>query len=89
MGTEPACQCRRHKRLGLGRSAGRRNGNLLQYARLENPMDRGAWWATGNGTEESDTTEATACTQEKTGEPMALLPTLQRNNGHPSESTVL
>ena len=22
-----------------------RNGNLLQYSCLENPMDRGAWWA--------------------------------------------
>ena len=52
---------------GLGRSPGGGNGNPLQYARLENPMDRGAWWATGNGTEESDTTEVTECTQEKTG----------------------
>ena len=24
----------------------RRNGNPLQYSCLENPMDRGAWWAT-------------------------------------------
>jgi len=30
---------------GLGRSAGEGNGNLLQYACLENPMDRGAWQA--------------------------------------------
>ena len=30
---------------GLGRS-GEGNGNLLQYSCLENPMDRGAWWAT-------------------------------------------
>ena len=22
------------------------NGNPLQYSSLENPMDRGAWWAT-------------------------------------------
>ena len=28
---------------GLERSAGVQNGNLLQYACLENPMDRGAW----------------------------------------------
>ena len=27
---------------GLGRSPGGRNGNLLQYSCLENPMDRGA-----------------------------------------------
>ena len=25
------------------------NGNLLQYSCLENPMDRGAWWATVYG----------------------------------------
>ena len=31
---------------GLGRSPGERNGNPLQYACLENPMDRGAWRAT-------------------------------------------
>ena len=30
----------------LGRSPGGGNGNLLQYSCLENPMDRGAWWAT-------------------------------------------
>ena len=28
---------------GLGRSLGEGNGNPLQYYRLENPMDRGAW----------------------------------------------
>ena len=32
--------------LGLGRSPRKGNGNLLQYSCLENPMDRGAWWAT-------------------------------------------
>ena len=31
---------------GSGRSPGRRNGNLLQYYSLENPMDRGPWPAT-------------------------------------------
>ena len=30
----------------LGRSLGEGNGNPLQYSCLENPMDRGAWWAT-------------------------------------------
>ena len=30
---------------GLGRSPGEGNGNPLQYSYLENPMDRGAWWA--------------------------------------------
>ena len=28
---------------GLGRSPEEVNGNSLQYAHLENPMDRGAW----------------------------------------------
>ena len=31
---------------GLGRPPKGENGNLLQYSCLENPMDRGAWWAT-------------------------------------------
>ena len=31
---------------GLGRSLGEGNGNPLQYSCLENPMDRGACWAT-------------------------------------------
>ena len=45
---EPAHQCRRPMCLipGLGRSPGGGNGNPLQYSCLENPMDRGAWWAT-------------------------------------------
>ena len=30
---------------GLGRSLGEGHGNLFQHFRLENPMDRGAWWA--------------------------------------------
>ena len=29
----------------LGKSPGEGNGNQLQYSCLENPMDRGAWWA--------------------------------------------
>ena len=28
------------------RSPGEGHGNPLQYSCLENPMDRGAWWAT-------------------------------------------
>ena len=38
---------------GLGRSPGRGRGNPLQYSRLENPMGRGAWWATVHGVTES------------------------------------
>ena len=45
--------------LGSGISPGEGNGNPLQDSCLENPMDRGAWWATYNpwGHKESDTTE--------------------------------
>ena len=40
---------------GSGRSPGGGHGYLLQYCRLENPMKRGAWWATVQGvTEELD-----------------------------------
>ena len=42
--------------LGSGRSPGGGNGNSLPYSCLENPMDRGAWWATTMGLQESDTT---------------------------------
>ena len=38
---------------GLGRSFGEGNGYPLQYSCLENPMDRGAWWATVHGAVES------------------------------------
>ena len=34
---------------GLGRSPGEGHGNPLQYCCLENPMDRGAWWARAQG----------------------------------------
>ena len=39
----------------LGRSPGEGNGNPLQYSRLENPMDRGAWWAVVLGVANSQT----------------------------------
>ena len=40
---------------GLGRSPGGENGNPLQYSCLENPMDRGARWATVRGAAENQT----------------------------------
>ena len=62
-GKESICQCRTHlpmldtsanaKDVGSipesERSPGKGNGNPLQYSCLRNPMDRGAWWATGHG----------------------------------------
>ena len=38
---------------GLRRSPGGGYGSPLQYSCLENPMDRGAWWATVRGVAES------------------------------------
>ena len=40
---------------GWGRCPGEGNGNPLQYSRLENPMDRGAWRATVHGVAKSQT----------------------------------
>ena len=31
---------------GSEKSSGKGNGNPLQYSCLENPLDRGPWWAT-------------------------------------------
>ena len=49
-GKEPACQCRRCKGCEFDpwvrKSPWGGHGNLLQYSYLENPVDRGAWWAT-------------------------------------------
>ena len=39
----------------LGRSPGEGHGNPLQHSCLENPMDRGAWWATVHGVAKLDT----------------------------------
>ena len=44
---------------GMGRSPGRGHGSPPQCSCLENPKDRGAWWATVCGVAELDTTEAT------------------------------
>ena len=38
---------------GSGRSPGEVNGKPLQYPCLENPMDRGVWWAAVHGVAKS------------------------------------
>ena len=40
---------------GLGRSSGVGNSNPLQCFCLENPMDRGVWWAVVHRVEKSRT----------------------------------
>ena len=42
---------------GLDKSPGVGPGKPLQYSFLENPLDRGAWWAIVHSIAESDTTE--------------------------------
>ena len=40
---------------GSGGYPGEGNGNPLQYSCLENPMDRGTWWAIVHGVAKSQT----------------------------------
>ena len=40
---------------GSGRYLGRGNGSPLQYSCLENPTERGAWWAMVHGVIKSQT----------------------------------
>ena len=42
-------------RPGLGTSPGGGQGNPVQYSCLENPVNRGAWWATFHGVAKSRT----------------------------------
>ena len=42
---------------GLGRSPEEEKGYPLQYSCLENPMDRGDWWATVHELQKSDMTK--------------------------------
>ena len=52
---------------------GQGNGNPLQYSCLENPMDRGAWWAAVHGVAQSWTQlkrlSMHACIGEGNGNP--------------------
>ena len=47
---------------GLRRSPGEGNGTPLQYSCLENPMDRGVWWATVHGVTRHDLGDLAPCT---------------------------
>ena len=53
----PAMRETRVLSLGQEDFPGEGNDNSLQYSCLENPIDRGAWWATVHGVADSDTTE--------------------------------
>ena len=55
VGKEPACNAGDTRDMGSipgsGRSPGGGYGYPLQYSCLENPIDRGAWWATLYGSQ--------------------------------------
>ena len=54
VGKESACSAGDlHLIPGSGRSPGGGNSNPLQYSCLENPVDRGAWWAAVYGVAKS------------------------------------
>ena len=57
---------------GSGRSPGGIHGNPLQYSFLENPKDRGAWWATVHGVTKSQN-ETTLCTTDLEENPSQAL----------------
>ena len=56
-GKESACNSEATRDVGSiprsERYPGEGNGHPLQYSCLENPMDRGAWWATVHGVAKS------------------------------------
>ena len=55
-GEDSACQAGDASSIpASGRSPGEGNGNPLQYFRLGNSMDRGAWQATVHGVAKSQT----------------------------------
>ena len=50
---------------GSGISPGEGKGSPLQYSCLENPMNRGDWWASGHGITKNQTQLATEQEQEQ------------------------
>ena len=63
LGKESACSAGDPGSIsGLGRSPGEGNDNPLQYYYLENPMNRGALWATVHVVINSPTPETTLLT---------------------------
>ena len=72
---------------GSGRSPGEGNGNSLQYSCLENPMDRGAWWAIVHGVAKNQTqlSDFTSLLQDKAN-CLKILDLLLTHHNYPSKS---
>ena len=67
---------------------GEGNGTPLQYPCLENPMDRGAWWAAVHGVAKGQTrlsdftfTFSLSCIGEGNGKPLVFLPGESQGRG--------
>ena len=60
-----ACQGNLGSIPGLGRSPGGGNSNPLQCSCLENPTDRGAWWAAVRGVTKSRTQPSSGTKQQR------------------------
>ena len=63
-----------HSNPGSGRPPREGNGNPLQHSCLENPMDRGAWWAAVRSIAQSRTRlkqlSMPVCIGERNGNPL-------------------
>ena len=65
---------------GSGRSPGGGNGNPLQYSCLDNPKDRGAWWATVQMVAKESATTERLSTQAHSIRHASLLVFTQRSH---------
>ena len=63
--------------LGLGRSPGEGNGNVLKYSGLGNPMGRGAWQAIVHGITKSGTCPNDTTTKQNTYIPSLLVQSIE------------
>ena len=72
-----------------GWSPGGGHGNPLQYSCLENPVDRGAWWATVHSVTKSQTRlkRLSTHTKENGATEDAMVGWHHQLNGHESEQT--
>ena len=67
-----------------GRSLGEEHGNPLRYSCLENPMDRGIWWATVHGVSKSRTPLKRLSTQRSLGREDLLEKEMATRSGIPA-----
>ena len=65
---------------GSGRSSGGGHGNLLQYSCLENPMDRGAWWASVHKATKSQTQLSNLASNELSSQAIPFPPLSHHNS---------